>query len=380
MSATSRRSPEAAAVPRLALTPFEAASSLGVTLEFFERHVLPAVQVVAAGNKQLVPTAELQRWLRVEPGEPVLTLEEAADRMQADRAARDPCRAPGREPTQPTRRVAHLRIRSPGVDGSPRNDAQAERASAFCGTSRAVPPAATWPAICAGIDRTTDPVRSARPPEPKTPRGVEPRLRRAPDGGWIWRYRVRWKDPATGRRTVEELDTIKQALDFLAHLRLARRRVGLGDLDRGAETLSDFVAEWWETYAKANLAKSTRKTYATLWNRHGLGRVGHLELRHVTPAVVARFRHDLEADRVGVEAIRKLMTMLQAVFRETLSGTGCRLPPATRYNSSGSRTRDAGSQSWLSRRPRSRHCATPSVWRRRQHAADQAPRLRGLAP
>src|SRR4051794_37525049 len=120
-----------------------------------------------------------------------------------------------------------------------------------------------------------------RPPKPDTPRGVEPRLRRTPEGDWVWRYRVRWKDPATGRRTVEEVDTIQEALDVLAHLRLAKRRGDFSDLGRGRETLRDFVTEWWEGYAKANLARSTRKTYATLWNRHGLERVGHLELRQV---------------------------------------------------------------------------------------------------
>ena len=167
-----------------------------------------------------------------------------------------------------------------------------------------------------------------RPPEPKTPRGIEPRLRKDRNGGYVWRYRVRWQDPATGKRNVEELDTVREALDFLAQLRLAKRRGDLIDLDRGSELLKDFVAEWWEAYAKNNLAISTRKTYATVWNRHGLDRVGHLELRQVTPAVVARLRQDLETDGVGVEAIRKLMTMMQAAFREALIWD--RLPPNAR--------------------------------------------------
>ena len=157
-----------------------------------------------------------------------------------------------------------------------------------------------------------------RPPKPKTPRGIEARLRRAADGSWTWHFRVRWIDPGTGRRAVEEFDTLEEARDFQAQLRLARRRRVLPDLDRGSERLTDFIDEWWERYAKANLAKSTRKGYATLWNRHGLGRIGHLELRRVTPGVIARLRHDLEEDGVGRESIRKLMAMLQAVFREAI--------------------------------------------------------------
>jgi hypothetical protein len=38
------------------------------------------------------------------------------------------------------------------------------------------------------------------PPQPDTRRGIEPRLRRGPDGQWIWRFRVRWKEPGSGRR------------------------------------------------------------------------------------------------------------------------------------------------------------------------------------
>ena len=45
-------------------------------------------------------------------------------------------------------------------------------------------------------------------------------------------FRVRWTDPATGSRPVEEFDTIDEALDFLAHIRLARRRGVLAELTR----------------------------------------------------------------------------------------------------------------------------------------------------
>ena len=40
-------------------------------------------------------------------------------------------------------------------------------------------------------------------------------------------------------------------------------------------------------YAVVNLERQTLKTYATIWNRHVLPRIGEIELRSLTPLVVA---------------------------------------------------------------------------------------------
>jgi excisionase family DNA binding protein len=50
-------------VPRLALSKVEAAEALGVSVDFFEQHVMPELRVVRRGRRRLVPVAELQRWL-----------------------------------------------------------------------------------------------------------------------------------------------------------------------------------------------------------------------------------------------------------------------------------------------------------------------------
>jgi excisionase family DNA binding protein len=52
-----------AASARLALSPEEAAAALGVSRDFFDKHVLPELRVVRRGRKVLVPIAELERWL-----------------------------------------------------------------------------------------------------------------------------------------------------------------------------------------------------------------------------------------------------------------------------------------------------------------------------
>jgi excisionase family DNA binding protein len=50
-------------LPRLALTRSEAARSLGMSLDSFERHVQTQIRLVRRGKLRLVPVAELERWL-----------------------------------------------------------------------------------------------------------------------------------------------------------------------------------------------------------------------------------------------------------------------------------------------------------------------------
>jgi hypothetical protein len=49
-------------VPRLLLTRKEAAASLGMSLDTFERRVQPVIKLVPCGQLVLVPLRELERW------------------------------------------------------------------------------------------------------------------------------------------------------------------------------------------------------------------------------------------------------------------------------------------------------------------------------
>ncbi len=51
-----------AGIPRVALTPVEAAASIGVGLDFFEQHVAPELSQIRRGRKRLIPVVELERW------------------------------------------------------------------------------------------------------------------------------------------------------------------------------------------------------------------------------------------------------------------------------------------------------------------------------
>ena len=51
-----------ASIPRIALTPPEAAAAIGVGPDFFEENVAPDLRLIRRGRKRLVPVAELERW------------------------------------------------------------------------------------------------------------------------------------------------------------------------------------------------------------------------------------------------------------------------------------------------------------------------------
>jgi excisionase family DNA binding protein len=50
-------------LPRLAVSPDEAAEMLGVSRDYFDEHVIGELRVVRRGRRILVALAELERWL-----------------------------------------------------------------------------------------------------------------------------------------------------------------------------------------------------------------------------------------------------------------------------------------------------------------------------
>jgi hypothetical protein len=49
-------------VPRIALSPDEAAESIGLGRSLFYADVLPELRTFMVGKRRLVPVAELERW------------------------------------------------------------------------------------------------------------------------------------------------------------------------------------------------------------------------------------------------------------------------------------------------------------------------------
>jgi len=50
-------------IPRIALTPPEAAAAIGVGPDFFDQNVAPELRLIRSGRKRLVPVRELERWI-----------------------------------------------------------------------------------------------------------------------------------------------------------------------------------------------------------------------------------------------------------------------------------------------------------------------------
>ena len=60
-----------ASIPRIALTPAEAAAAIGVGPDFFDANVAPELRLIRRGRKRLVPVSELERWMAENAERPV---------------------------------------------------------------------------------------------------------------------------------------------------------------------------------------------------------------------------------------------------------------------------------------------------------------------
>ena len=131
------------------------------------------------------------------------------------------------------------------------------------------------------------------------------------DGSIVWR--VRWRQG--GRNRSKVLGRKRDAEAFDAEITRRKRTGELAQLDAGKEPLARFGEEWWRLYAQPNLARSTLKGYASIWDAHVLPRLGSVPLRELTPDVVNRFRLELEAEGVGPTSVRKSLVLLQGVLQ-----------------------------------------------------------------
>lgn len=61
-----------ASVPRIALTPSEAAAAIGVGPDFFDANVAPQLRLIRRGRKRLVPVRELEQWVAENSEEPMM--------------------------------------------------------------------------------------------------------------------------------------------------------------------------------------------------------------------------------------------------------------------------------------------------------------------
>jgi excisionase family DNA binding protein len=134
-------------------------------------------------------------------------------------------------------------------------------------------------------------------------------------GGVVWR--VRWRDEQ-GRARSKVVGRKRDADAFEAEVVRRKRTGDLDLLTGGRQTLADFAQEWWKLYAAPNLAARTLRSYAGLWDRHVLPRLGSMRLSSITPEVIERFRAELEADGVGQPTIYRALALLQGIMRRAV--------------------------------------------------------------
>jgi integrase len=134
-------------------------------------------------------------------------------------------------------------------------------------------------------------------------------VRKTPQGRWEARVRLGGRGSQRLSRT---FDLKTDALVWDAAM-LRRRQLGtlapLQDI-----TLAELVEEWWQLHVVPNLAASTRASYRNVWGKHILPRLGGYELRQLTPAVLTRFRAELERQKVGTATVRRALAIVQSLL------------------------------------------------------------------
>lgn len=161
---------------------------------------------------------------------------------------------------------------------------------------------------------------SRKPPRPATPRGVEATLFRDERGtGWVWRFSCRYTDPVSGRRKRSDYyETVGDCQDFQAYLRLLKRSGTLAELDRGRIILHEFVPRWVTDWGAGHLDHGTLKRYVATYDRHIAHRIGALQLRHLTPAVVDELVADLRRDGIGDPTVLLALAVLSSILRRAV--------------------------------------------------------------
>ena len=135
-------------------------------------------------------------------------------------------------------------------------------------------------------------------------------MKRRPDTG---KWEVRRRE--NGRNRSKSFTAKADATRFEIEVRRAREVGRPLDLDRGRETLAEFVSVFWRRHALTELSEKTRADYRGVWERHVRTRLGGYRLRDVTPAVVDEFRSELRLAGTGEATVAKALTLLSSMFR-----------------------------------------------------------------
>jgi integrase len=133
-------------------------------------------------------------------------------------------------------------------------------------------------------------------------------------GAVVWR--VRWRQH--GRNRARTFSSRRDARDFDAEVRRARRAGSLTALDAGKETLGEYVTGTWAACHAATLAPKTRLHYASLYDHHLRPYLGSIALREITAEVIGRWEAERLAAGAGQVAVRHAIELLGSILEHAL--------------------------------------------------------------
>jgi hypothetical protein len=140
------------------------------------------------------------------------------------------------------------------------------------------------------------------------------------------RWRARWRQG--GRYRSRTFDRKRDALNFIAELRRRDQLGTLAFLDTGRTTLAEYVSGTWAKAYASHLAQTTRIRYGHLYDKHILPELGPLELREITPEVIARWQANRLAAGGGPVVVREALKLFGSILQRAVEAQHLQTNPA----------------------------------------------------
>jgi integrase len=128
---------------------------------------------------------------------------------------------------------------------------------------------------------------------------------------------VYWRD-ATGKQRSKSFRRRRDADRYDVQVKTAKQTGTLTAIDRGRETLDEYVETTWAPIYLATLEPKTQALYVLLYDNHISPWLGGYPLRELTPEVIGRWQSERLAVGAPVESIRKALTLLGGILQRAL--------------------------------------------------------------
>ena len=129
---------------------------------------------------------------------------------------------------------------------------------------------------------------------------------------------VRWRHGEQYRS--QTFDRKGDAVTFAAEIRRRQQLGTLAVMDSGRVTLDTYVRKTWVPAYMSSLALKTQMHYEQLMLKHALPPLGALELREITPEVIARWQAERLATGAGRVSVGHSFDLLGSVLQRAFEG------------------------------------------------------------